>query len=74
MAITPITEDELPNRESRAVSDLKEGTGIKFPCRWNHQRNGNCSGAVTIRAATKRYGQTTRIKCKDGNLYAWRVM
>ena len=39
MAITPITRDEFPqssNAEAQAVSGLKEGTGIKFPCRWKH--------------------------------------
>jgi hypothetical protein len=77
MAITPITRDEFPqssNAEAQAVSGLKEGTGIKFPCRWKHGGKVNaCAGAGTLRNTTKRYGHTTRFSCRDGTLYVWRV-
>ena len=73
MAITPITEDELPNSESRAVSDLKEGTGIKFPCRWKHHcKTNQCYGASNLRAKTRGMGHITNFTCKDGTVYAWR--
>ena len=77
MAITPITQDEFPqslNGEAQAVSDLKEGTGIKFPCRWKHSDKTNqCVGAGTLRNTAKRCGHTTRFSSKDGTLYVWRV-
>ena len=77
MAITPITRDEFPqslNAEAQAVSGLKEGTGIKFPCRWKHGGKVNaCAGVGTLRNTAKRYGHTTRFRCKDGTLYVWRV-
>ena len=77
MAITPITRDEFPqssNAEAQAVSGLKEGTGIKFPCRWKHGGKVNaCAGAGTLRNTTKRYGHTTRFSCRDGTLYFWRL-
>ena len=77
MAITPITQDEFPqssNGESLAVSDLKEGTGIKFPCRWKHNsKTSMCGGAGTLRNTAKRCGHTTRFSCKDGTLYVWRL-
>ena len=77
MAITPITRDEFPqspNAEAQAVSGLKEGTGIKFPCRWKHGGKVNaCAGGGTLRNTAKRYGHTTRFSCKDGTLYVWRL-
>ena len=77
MAITPITQDEFPqnlNGEAQAVRRLKEGTGIKFPCRWNHGgKSEACAGVGTLRNTAKRHGHTTRFSCKDGTLYAWRV-
>ena len=83
MAITPISQEEFLNQrrglgramtaETKAVVDLETGTGIKFPCRWNHQKNGTCVGVGNIRAATKRQGQTVKFTCKGGNLYAWRT-
>ena len=74
MAITPITQHEFPNGETLAVSDLKEGTGIKFPCRWKHNGKTNqCFGANTLRYTAKRCGHTTRFSCKDGTLYVWRM-
>ena len=74
MAITPITQHEFPNGESLAVGDLKEGTGIKFPCRWKHGGKTNqCFGANTLRYTAKRCGHTTRFSCKDGTLYVWRM-
>jgi hypothetical protein len=74
MAITPITQDEFPNGESLAVRNLKEGTGIKFPCRWKHSGKSNqCFGMTTLRGTAKRCGHTTSFRCKDGTLYAWRM-
>jgi len=73
MAITPITKDELPNSETLAVSDLKEGTGIKFPCRWKHNGKTNqCAGVQNLRNGLRRHNRTARIKCKDGDVYVWR--
>ena len=73
MAITPITQDELPNSESRAISDLKEGTGIKFPCRWKHSdKTKQCYGVSNLRHTVKRCGHITTLTCKDKTLYVWR--
>ena len=75
MAITPITQEEFPKHESLAVSVLKEGTGIKFPCRWKHNvKTNQCTGACTLRTKAKQHGHATTFRCKDGTLYAWRVM
>ena len=84
MGITPISKEEfLSHRkgrplmaESQAAIDLEKGTGIKFPCRWNHHDKGLCYGASTIRAAVRRSGPPTkfRFQCDEGNLYVWRVM
>ena len=74
MAITPIAQDEFPGGETLAVSDLKEGTGIKFPCRWRHSgKYKSCSGMAILRHAVKGRGHTTTFRCKDGTLYVWRV-
>ena len=73
MAITPITKDELPNSETLAVSDLKEGTGIKFPCRWNHNgKTDQCAGVQNLRNKFRGHNRTDIIKCKDGHVYVWR--
>jgi hypothetical protein len=59
--------------ESKAVIELKKGTGIKFPCRWKHRgKHGTCFGSASLRAAAKRYGQTTNFRCKEGTVYVWR--
>ena len=82
ITITPISKEEFlshrkgrpPMAETKAVVDLEQGTGIKFPCRWNHHHDrGLCYGASTIRAATRRHGQTVKFTCKGGTLYAWRT-
>ena len=83
MEITPITRDEFLDQrrgqgsvmmaETKAVVDLEQGTGIKFPCRWNHQQNGGCFGVKAIRAATVRHGLVVKFTCKDGNLYVWKL-
>ena len=83
MEITPITRGEFLDQrrgqgralmaETKAVVDLEQGTGIKFPCRWNHQKNGGCVGVKTIRAAAIRHGLVVKFKCKDGNLHVWMI-
>ena len=74
MAITPITKEEFPGGESKAVLDLEEETGIKFPCRWKHSNKPNqCSGVGAMRNRTRKQGQPTTLRCKDGTVYAWRA-
>jgi hypothetical protein len=82
--IMPITEEEFTSHEwrrrkrrstspeARAIVALEKETGIKFPCRWNHSREG-CAGAAILRAVTRRYGQTARFRCAESTMYVWRV-
>ena len=82
--IMPITEEEFTSHEwrrrkgkllapeARAIVALEKETGIKFPCRWNHSREG-CAGTAILRAVARRYGQTARFRCEESTMYVWRV-
>lgn len=60
------------NPETRALIDLPIGSGLKFPCRWNHDGKGQCSGAATLFHTAHRMGFKVRTHCRDGTLYVWK--
>ena len=58
--------------ESKAVVDLGEGHGLKFPCRWSHSKKSSCSGASIMYAVARRYGFRVQTRCIEGFLYIFR--
>lgn len=63
--------------ETRALSELKPGEAIKFPCRWNHyvsiRHAESCGGTGVAYGAARRAGFAVKATCRDGSVYVLRV-
>jgi hypothetical protein len=56
--------------EYEAVKTLEAGEAIKFPCRWNHSKNGNqCSGVAQMFGVAKMMGVQVKAICRDAWVY-----
>ena len=63
---------QVPCPEWDAVRALTPSTGVRFPCRWQHTHQGQCTGVSGLGSVRKRTGFTLRGRCREGYLYVWR--
>ena len=59
--------------ETDAVLKLELNTGVKFPCRWEHNAQKQCRGIIAIRIAARRRDMKITASCREGIIYIVRT-
>ncbi len=82
MVVERITPRDFPkhykygrtSEEITAVRDLyKVNEGVKFPCRWSHDKRQVCTANVSFRKVAKDKGFKIKYSCRDKTVYILRV-
>ena len=71
-ALRPIEAKGRRSEETEALLVLPRGTGIKMPCRWQHDKHNACPGAALLVHVGYRYNFKVLCVCRAGVLYAWK--
>ena len=59
--------------ETAAVLKLELNTGVKFPCRWEHNSQKQCRGIIATRTAARRRDMKITANCREGIIYIVRT-